>query len=60
MALLAPVPHAARRFRLNLFKIIPPNAAFLITFGAISAIHFIGLDGQVAMSAPEPAFVLVQ
>jgi hypothetical protein len=60
MALLAPVFHAPRRFRRHLLKIIPPDAALLIAFGAIPAIHFIGFDGQVAMPAPEPAFVLVQ
>jgi hypothetical protein len=60
MALLATVFHATRRFRRNLFKIIPPNAALLIAFGAMPAAEFLGFDGQVAMPATEPVFVFVQ
>ena len=59
-ALLAPVTDFSLVFRFNLIKIIALPAIYLKTLGAITSAQFVGVDGQMAVPAPEHIFLFRQ
>jgi hypothetical protein len=59
-AVLAPVTDFSLIFRFNLIKLIVLPAVYLKTLGAIPLMQVVGVDGQMAVPAPEHIFLFRQ
>ena len=59
-ALLAPITDFSLVFRFNLIKLIMFPAMYLKTLGAIPFVQFVGVDGQMAVPAPQHIFLFRQ
>jgi len=59
-ALLAPVKDFSLVCRFNRIKIIVLPAMYLKTLGAIPFVQFVGVNGQMAVPAPQHIFLFRQ
>ena len=59
-ALLAPVTDLPCFCRFYRFKIIVLSAMYLVTLGTVPLVQIIGIDGQMAVAAPQHIFLVRQ